>query len=153
DERDHERQRRTMAKLALDVGQILRGKYRIKRVLGEGGMGVVVRATHLRLDRDVAIKMLRPERADDPRFVARFAREARAAARLGGEHVAQVLDVDESEGGAPFLVMEYLEGRDLQRLVRDEGPLLPPVAADYALQALEGLARAHVLGIVHRDVK
>lgn len=143
----------------LKQGAILRGKYRIKRVLGEGGMGRVVRATHLKLDQDVAIKMLKPESMKNERVVARFAREARAAARLKSEHVVRILDVDEQEsveaGGssAPFIVMEYLDGTDLDRLVRKRGPVSSTRAAELALEACEGLAEAHALGIVHRDVK
>lgn len=134
-------------------GDVLRGKYRITRVLGTGGMGVVVHAKHLKLDQDVAIKLLRPETSGVDRIVARFAREARAAARLKGEHVVRILDVDEGEGGAPFIVMEFLEGTDLERLVRKRGPLPVAESVEYVLQACEGLAEAHVLGIVHRDVK
>lgn len=137
-------------------GDVLRGKYRVIRVLGEGGMGIVVRATHLRLERDVAIKMLKGDASENARLVARFAREARAAARLRGEHAVKILDVDDSpEHGAtaPFIVMEFLEGKDLDRLVRKEGPLETERAARYVLEACEGLAEAHALGIVHRDVK
>ncbi len=142
-----------MGSARFSPGDVLRGKYRIKRVLGEGGMGVVVRATHLRLDQDVAIKMLRGEPGTaGPSVVERFAREARAAARLKGEHAVRILDVDD-EGDEPFLVMEYLEGSDLDRIVRKEGPLEPERAVEYALQICEGLAEAHALGIVHRDVK
>ncbi|MDB5215556.1 MAG: Protein kinase [Myxococcaceae bacterium] len=141
-----------MASGGFSPGDVLRGKYRIKRVLGEGGMGVVVRATHLRLEQDVAIKMLRDEGAAKPHVVERFAREARAAARLRGEHAVRILDVDD-QGGAPFLVMEYLDGSDLDRLVRRDGRLAMERAVDYLLQACAGLAEAHALGIVHRDVK
>ena len=84
-----------MATVRFSPGDVLRGKYKIKRVLGEGGMGVVVRATHLRLEQDVAIKMLREEGASNPHVVERFAREARAAARLRGEHAVRILDVDD----------------------------------------------------------
>ncbi|MDB4933480.1 MAG: Protein kinase [Labilithrix sp.] len=141
-----------MATVRFSPGDVLRGKYKIKRVLGEGGMGVVVRATHLRLEQDVAIKMLREEGAAKPNVVERFAREARAAARLRGEHAVRILDVDD-EGGAPFLVMEHLEGSDLDRLVRHDGPLPIERAVEYVMQACAGLAEAHALGIVHRDVK
>jgi eukaryotic-like serine/threonine-protein kinase len=134
-------------------GDVLRGKYRIKRVLGEGGMGIVVRATHLKLDQDVALKLLKPETAENATVVERFAREAKAAARLKGEHVVRILDVEEGVGGAPFIVMEYLEGTDLDRLVRKNGALSPERATAYALEACEGLAEAHSLGIIHRDVK
>ncbi|MGE5181409.1 MAG: bifunctional serine/threonine-protein kinase/ABC transporter substrate-binding protein, partial [Acidobacteriota bacterium] len=135
----------------LAQGDVLGGKYRIKRVLGEGGVGVVVRATHLKLDQDVAIKLLRDPAAPQ-RVVERFAREARAAAQLRGEHAVRILDVDE-DAGAPFIVMEYLDGADLQRTVADHGALPVARAAALLLEACEGLAEAHALGIVHRDVK
>ncbi len=132
-------------------GDLLGGKYRIKRVLGEGGVGLVVRATHVKLSQDVAIKMLRDPHAPE-RVVTRFAREARAAAQLRGEHAVRILDVDE-EAGSPFIVMELLDGEDLDRVVRTGGPLPVERAAALLLQACEGLAEAHSLGIVHRDIK
>src|SRR5688572_3378688 len=121
-------------------GDVVRGKYRVKRLLGEGGMGIVVRATHLKLDQDVALKLLKPETAENANVVERFAREAKAAARLRGDHVVRILDVEEGEGGAPFIVMEYLEGTDLDRLVRKNGALAPDRATAYVLEACEGLA-------------
>jgi serine/threonine protein kinase len=139
-------------------GETLRGKYRNERVLAEGGMGVILLATHLRLSQLVAIKMLRPramvkDAADTDVAMRRFAREARAASRLRGEHCVRVLDVDDSESGEPFFVMEYLVGRDLHKVLRAEGPLPVSSAVDYLLQACEGLAEAHAAGIVHRDLK
>ena len=97
------------------VGQVLAGKYRIERVLGSGGMGVVVAATHLDLQELRAIKLMHPENVEDTRAVDRFLREARAAVRLEGEHVARVLDVGRLESGAPYIVMEHLVGSDLGR--------------------------------------
>ncbi|MBX3234453.1 MAG: serine/threonine protein kinase [Labilithrix sp.] len=140
---------------ALEVtrGTVLRGKYRVERTLGEGGMGIVLLATHVKLEQRVALKMLRPAARARPNVVARFAREARAAAKLRNDHVVRVLDVDETEEGDPFLVMEYLSGTDLETRVRRDGPLSPAEAIDYALQACEGIAEAHALGIVHRDLK
>src|SRR5581483_4423322 len=93
------------------IGEIVAGKYRVERVLGRGGMGVAVAAMHEQLAQRVAIKMLLPEAKASPSAGARFTREARAAAAIRGEHVARVLDVGELEGGAPYIVMEYLEGR------------------------------------------
>ncbi len=104
-------------------GQILAGKYRVERVLGVGGMGVVVAATHLQLDTKVALKFLLPTMLGNPEVVGRFAREARAAARIQSEHVARVLDVGALENGAPYIVMEFLEGGDLGALVQRQGPL------------------------------
>jgi serine/threonine-protein kinase len=139
--------------MSLAKGTVLHGKYRVERVLGEGGMGVVFLATHLKLEQRVAVKMLRPAARARPNVVARFAREARAAAKLRNDHVVRVLDVDETESGDPFLVMEYLSGVDLESKVRKDGPLDPSVAVEYLLQACEGIAEAHALGIVHRDLK
>src|SRR6185369_12258675 len=97
----------------INEGEILAGKYRVDRVLGVGGMGVVVAAHHLELDDRVAVKFLLPETLGNPDAVARFAREARAAVKIKSEHVARVSDVGRLESGAPYMVMEYLEGSDL----------------------------------------
>jgi len=122
-------------------------------VLGVGGMGVVVAAMHLQLDQKVAIKLLLPDSAKSPEIVARFAREARAAAKIQGEHVARVIDVGELENGSPYMVMEYLVGKDLSETLRDRGQLPIAEAIDYVLQATEAIAEAHAAGIVHRDLK
>jgi serine/threonine-protein kinase len=114
---------------------VLAGRFRVERVLGAGGMGVVVAAHHLQLDRLVALKFLLPEVAQQPSVVERFGREARAAARIQSEHVARVLDVGTLEDGRPYLVMEYLEGRDLEAEVKARGPLPVSVAIDWVLDA------------------
>jgi hypothetical protein len=134
-------------------GQILAGKFRIERVLGQGGMGVVVAATHIQLDERVALKFLLPEALSNPEAVARFAREARAAVKIKSEHVARVSDVGTLESGSPYMVMEYLEGRDLADWVRHSGAMRIPDAVEFVLQASEAIAEAHALGIVHRDLK
>jgi serine/threonine-protein kinase len=134
-------------------GQVLGGKYRVDRVLGAGGMGMVVAATHLQLDERVAIKFLLPEALQNQEAVARFGREARAAVKIRGEHVARVIDVGSFDNGAPYMVMEHLDGRDLSALIEERGALPPADAVDAVLQALEALAEAHALGIVHRDLK
>ena len=134
-------------------GQVLGGKYRVDRVLGAGGMGMVVAATHLQLDERVAIKFLLPEALQNQEAVARFGREARAAVKIRGEHVARVIDVGSFDNGAPFMVMEHLDCRDLSALIEERGALPPADAVDAVLQALEALAEAHALGIVHRDLK
>lgn len=134
-------------------GQVLAGKYRVERVLGEGAMGVVVAARNLVLDTKVALKFLRPECAGHPDAVARFTREARAAARIVSEHVARVHDVGTLEDGTPFIVMEFLEGHDLARRLLDAGPLEIDQAVAFVLQAAVAVADAHALGIVHRDLK
>jgi serine/threonine-protein kinase len=136
------------------AGSIVAGKYRIERVIGEGGMGWVVQATHLQLDQQVALKFMHAAGATDhPQAVARFLREARAAARIQSEHVARVSDVGILETGMPYLVMEYLQGQDLDALIRARAPLPLAEAMQYAVQACEGLAGAHAAGIVHRDLK
>jgi serine/threonine-protein kinase len=138
------------------VGELVAGKYRIEKVLGHGGMGVVVAAMHEQLRQRVAIKMLLPEAKASPNAVSRFLREARAAAAIKGEHVARVLDVGELEGGSPYIVMEYLEGRDLAAILAalPEPRRLPAEeAVGYVLQACEAIAEAHAAGIVHRDLK
>ncbi|WP_437836696.1 protein kinase domain-containing protein [Sorangium sp. So ce1153] len=132
-------------------GEVIAGKYRVDRVVGRGGMGMVVAASHLFLPQRVAIKLLLSD--DSPALVQRFLREARAAARLKGEHVVRVLDVGELESGVPYIVMEFLEGEDLSDVVRARGQLDVAEAADYVLQACVAMAEAHVAGIVHRDLK
>jgi len=134
-------------------GDVLAGKYRVDRVLGAGAMGIVVAAHHLHLDRKVAIKFLLPTMLHDQDAVARFAREARAAAKIRSEHVAQVLDVGTLDSGAPYMVMEFLDGSDLAEWLRRRGPLPFGEAVEFVLQACEALAEAHMSGIVHRDLK
>jgi len=134
-------------------GDILAGKYRVERVLGIGGMGVVVAAHHIQLDEKVALKFLLPEALGNPDAVARFAREARAAVKIKSEHVARVSDVGTLPNGAPYMVMEYLDGGDLAAWIRQRGALPIEQAVDFVLQACEAIAEAHALGIVHRDLK
>jgi serine/threonine protein kinase len=134
-------------------GDILAGKYRVERILGQGGMGVVVAAHHLQLDEKVALKFLLPDTGRNPDAVARFLREARAAAKIKNEHVVRVTDVGQLENGSPYIVMEYLEGSDLADwLVSHPGMPIEQVV-DFVLQACEALADAHALGIIHRDLK
>jgi eukaryotic-like serine/threonine-protein kinase len=137
----------------VQAGDVLAGKYRVERVLGVGGMGVVVAALHMDLDQRVALKFLLPAAAEKPDVVARFDREARAAAKIKSEHVARVSDVGKLENGTPYIVMEYLEGGDLEGRVEKGGALPIPLAVDYVLQACEAIAEAHAAGIVHRDLK
>ncbi|MGO9712327.1 MAG: serine/threonine protein kinase [Polyangiaceae bacterium] len=133
-------------------GDILAGKYRVDRILGVGGMGVVVAAHHVQLDDHVAIKFLLPEMLNNAECVLRFAREARAAVKIKSEHVARVTDVGKLESGSPYMVMEFLEGEDLSAWI-SRGPLRIEQAVDFVLQACEAIAEAHSLGIVHRDLK
>ena len=134
-------------------GDILAGKYRVERVLGIGGMGVVVAAHHLQLDEKVALKFLLPDALDNSEAVARFAREARAAVKIKSEHVARVIDVGALPNGAPYMVMEYLDGGDLAAWIEERGALPVEQAVEFVLQACEAIAEAHALGIVHRDLK
>jgi serine/threonine-protein kinase len=134
-------------------GDLLAERYRIERIIGVGGMGVVFEAYHLHLDQRVAIKMLLPEVATDPDVVGRFLREGRAAVRIPSQHVARVQDVSTLPDGTPFMVMELLHGADLQGILDARGPLPVPLAVDYILQTCEALAHAHAMGIVHRDLK
>jgi len=134
-------------------GDVLAGKYRVDRILGAGGMGLVVAATHLTLHQRVALKFLRPDAARMPETKERFLREAQAAVRLKSEHVAKVLDVGTLEDGSPYMVMEYLEGATLGEVVRKHGPLPVADAVSHVVQACEAVAEAHAAGIVHRDLK
>jgi serine/threonine protein kinase len=137
----------------LVVGTLVAGgKFRIDRMIGRGGMAMVVGATHLRLEQPVALKVLLPDLVPVQEIVERFVREARASAQLRGEHACRVSDVGMLEDDAPYIVMELLEGKDLASLVR-AGPLPMALAAEYVLQACAGVAEAHALGIVHRDLK
>ena len=133
-------------------GVVLRQKYQLERVLGQGGMAIVYAATHLHLQQRVAIKVLRPDVPRENSVVERFVREARAASRLQGTHVARVLDVDTLDDGTPFIVMEHLEGSDLLVLSRRR-QLSIAEAVGYVREACEAIAEAHALGIIHRDVK
>jgi serine/threonine protein kinase len=135
------------------TGDVIAAKYRIDKVAGEGGMGIVYAAEHLVLKQRVAVKVLLPDAASSEAVVERFAREARAAAKINSEYVARVLDAGSLTSGAPFLVMEYLEGCDLEELLELQQRLPVTEAVDYLLQALEGLAHAHAANIVHRDLK
>jgi len=134
-------------------GDVLAGKYRIERILGVGGMGMVVAALHVELDQRFAIKFLLPEMLTNSDAVLRFTREARAAVRIKGEHVARVFDVGTLESGAPYMVMEYLDGIDLGTWIHQHGALPIAQAADFLIQACVAIAEAHGLGIIHRDIK
>jgi serine/threonine protein kinase len=137
----------------LALGSVIGNKYRIDGCLGEGGMGVVLSATHLELDAPVAIKVVREEFAGSPDIVERVLFEARAVARMRSSHVVRVLDVARLDSGCPYIVMEQLEGVDLGLALWESGVLSVRQAIDYLLQACDGLAEAHGLGIVHRDLK
>jgi eukaryotic-like serine/threonine-protein kinase len=141
------------ASITIEPGVVLAGKYRIERVLGQGGMGVVAAAYHLHLEQRVALKLMLPHAMASGESVSRFLREARAAARITSDHVARVFDVGTLDTGAPYIAMEYLEGADLSQLLASRGRLPVDEAVEYLLQACEALAEAHSVGIVHRDLK
>jgi serine/threonine-protein kinase len=133
--------------------ELLGGRYRVKRELGRGGMGTVLLAHHEELDQDVAIKVLSPEVATNHEFIVRLRREAKAIAKLKSEHAVRVTDVDTLDEAGPYMVMDYLEGRNLRQEVDARGPLPVGEVVGYVLEALDALVEAHALGIVHRDLK
>jgi eukaryotic-like serine/threonine-protein kinase len=135
------------------VGEILAGKYRIEAVIGVGGMGRVVKANHLYLQQPVAIKILLPQMVESQSTVARFLREAQSTVKLRSEHIARVIDVGTMSDNTPFIVMEFLEGFDLNQILRHHGPQMAQPVVDLILQACEGLSEAHSVGIIHRDIK
>ncbi len=135
------------------AGDVLAGKYEVERVLGSGGMGVVVAAKHVHLGERVAIKFLLPQAIKKPEVVQRFLREGRAAVRIKSEHVARVFDVGTLDDGAPYMVMEFLEGADLSTLLKTKGAVPVELAVEYVLQACEAIGEAHSLKIIHRDLK
>jgi hypothetical protein len=137
---------------AVREGDLLASKFRVDRILGQGGMGCVVEALHVELNQRYALKLMLPQAMRDPKAADRFLREARAAAQLKSEHVGRVVDFGRLPDGTPFMVMEYLEGETVEaRLCR--GPLGCAEAIDILGQSLTALAEAHQAGIVHRDFK
>ncbi len=135
----------------MQPGTLVAGKYRVERVIGRGGMGIVVEATHLTLATKVALKFLNEEAASDANALARFTREARASAQLKGEHICRVIDFG-VEDKVPYIVMELLKGTDLAKLTKVR-TIDIPTAALYVQQACIGLAEAHAAKIIHRDLK
>jgi eukaryotic-like serine/threonine-protein kinase len=137
---------------SVDVGEVLAGRYRVDSVLGQGSLGLVVAATHLADGSRVAIKLLVGEELE-PTDHVRFVQEATIAKRLRGEHTVRVLEVGTLPDGTSFLVMELMEGEDLQHVIDREGPQPFENVMSWMLDACEALAEAHACGIIHRDVK
>jgi serine/threonine protein kinase len=135
------------------VGETLAGKYRVEERLSVGGMGTVYRGTHVLMDKKVAIKVLRPSLAADETIVARFSREARAASRISHPHALSVTDFGEAEAGVVFLVMEFLDGRTLKEVIRQDGPFPLQRAVEIMRQVGAALDAAHAEGVIHRDLK
>jgi serine/threonine-protein kinase len=142
-----------MRALPVEPGDVVAGKYRVDDVLGRGGMGVVVLATDVDLQRPVAIKFLLSSQLDDEDALNRFLREARASAQIESPHAVRVYDSGKTKAGDPYIVMERLKGSDLHAKLHEAGPLPVDEAVDVILQACEGLAAAHARGIIHRDIK
>ncbi|MGH7280146.1 MAG: serine/threonine protein kinase, partial [Polyangiaceae bacterium] len=134
-------------------GEVIDGKYEVQQMLGEGGMGAVTKAKHLLRRAPVALKFLSPSVLVTPGAVDRFLREAEAASRFESPHVVQITDVCKLPNGAPYLVMEYLEGRDLAAVIEEKGTVEVPRAIHFVLQVLRALQAAHAEGIIHRDLK
>ncbi len=135
------------------VGRVVAGRFKVLELLGQGGMGKVYKALHLGLDKVVCIKTLRPALLEDPTIVGRFEREAKAASRLDHANSIHVLDFGQDESGTLFLVMEFVPGRDLRRVLRDEFPLGEARIVKLVAQVLAALSRAHAQGVIHRDLK
>ena len=136
-----------------DQNQPFTDKYTVERVLGRGGMGTVFEARHSRLGHRVAIKVLGEELRLHPELVKRFEREARAAGALSSPHAVRVFDIDQTDDGTPFMVMELLQGRDLAHLVEHNGPQPIGASVRWVIEASDAIAEAHRLGIIHRDIK
>lgn len=136
-----------------EPGDVVGGKYRIVRLIGDGGMGTVYEAEHELLGTNVALKFLHADLAKRPGLSSRFLQEARVSARIQSPHVTRVTDVDQTPQGSPFIVMELLHGESLQNLLDRRSKLPQDQAIDFALQMLAGLEAAHALGVVHRDLK
>jgi serine/threonine-protein kinase len=137
----------------ITVGSLVNGKYRLVRLLGDGGMGSVYEGTHEVLGTRVAIKVLHPELARRTGLVERFLQEARVAAQIKSPHVVQVLDVDRTPEGHAFIVMELLEGEPLSSVLDRQRRLPVSTSCEYTTQILEALEAAHALGVIHRDLK
>jgi len=135
------------------VGTTIAGKFRIEAMVGRGAMGCVYRATQLNLKKTVAIKVLNPSRPADGAYAARFKREAKAASRMDHPNSMRVIDFGEDEGGILYIAMEFLQGRDLLHVLREDYPLSRERIVSILSQTLAALAAAHEMGVIHRDLK
>lgn len=134
------------------ANQLVSGRYRIKSLIGSGGMANVYKAYDEESQRIVALKVLKDEHRGDMEFVRRFEREAQAVLMLSHENIVRSYDVGEDDG-VSYIVLEYVEGKTLKEIIKEEGPLSPKTAVNYACQVLDALSHAHERGIIHRDVK
>src|SRR5215813_5029493 len=139
--------------MSLSTGDVIDGKYRIVRLIGEGGMGAVYEGENIRIHRTVAIKVLHAGVAENQDAVQRFEREAQAAGRIGSEHIVEVLDLGNLPTGDRYMVMEFMDGDSLSDRIRARGRIAPAELYPIAFQLLEGLSAAHTAGIIHRDLK
>src|SRR3954470_21049274 len=136
------------------IGQTVAGRFKVEELIGQGGMGKVYRARHLALDRMVCLKMLKPALLEDPTLVGRFEREAKAASRLNHPNGIGILDFGRNDAdGGLFIAMEYVQGKDLRIVLRDEWPLAEARLCNIIAQVLSALAEAHAHNVIHRDLK
>jgi predicted Ser/Thr protein kinase len=139
--------------MSLEPGQMIDGKYRIVKLIGEGGMGAVYAGENVRINRRVAIKVLHASYTGNEEVMQRFEREAQAAGRIGNDHILEVLDIGQLPDGDHFIIMEFLDGEPLSGRIKARGRLMPREVAPIVRQVLEGLGAAHTAGIIHRDLK
>jgi serine/threonine protein kinase len=135
------------------IGTLVGGKYRLLRAVGHGGMGTVFKAENVAIGKTVALKLLHRNLTDDSVVIQRFQREARITVSIGHPNIVEVLDMGQEPTGAPFIVMEYVRGRNLKKVLRDEGPISVERACRIVGQMLEALSATHKNGVVHRDLK
>ena len=139
--------------MSLEPGQVIEGKYRIVKMIGEGGMGAVYLGENVRINRKVAIKVLHAAYTGNTEVMQRFEREAQAAGRIGNDHILEVLDLGQLADGDHFIIMEFLDGEPLSSRIKSRGRMMPREVAPIIRQVLEGLGAAHGAGIIHRDLK
>lgn len=139
--------------MSLEIGQLLDNKYRIVRMIGEGGMGAVFEGENVRINRRVAIKVLHAAFTGNAEVMQRFEREAQAAGRIGNDHILEVLDLGVLPDGDRYIIMEFLDGEPLSSRIKHRGRMMPHELAPIMRQVLVGLGAAHSAGIIHRDLK